>query len=171
MPPWMNTLGVPDSYFEHWAPGQGSAASQMAHGGLAALLRNRDLWIREMSDTQVNRIGEALAQALDRGETPAQAAEAVEAIVHDAARAKMIADTEYVRAMSEAALETMRANRVAGVSWLMQPGACQLCVENHAVSPQPVSDPNWPNGPLPVHPWERCAYGPAPEVPRRANAR
>lgn len=168
MPPWTAAVPVPDGYWDRWAPGVGHDASEVAGGGLAAVLRERDMWIKEMTDTQVNRIGDAVKAALEHGPVDMKALAAeIDRIVHDEARAWLIAETEYCRGMARALMDTYRLNRVPMIAWLAEPTACHLCKENEAVSPQPTADPRWPNGTIPVHPHERCALAPAYGTPRR----
>lgn len=127
---------------------------------LAELLRERGIWVREITETEVNRIGEAIRQSIEHGRPLSEARAAVDAIVHDADRARMITETEYARAQTYAVRETYRRNGVAMVRWLAQPDACPMCLANKAVSPIPLGDA-WPNGNVPVHPNCRCAEAPS----------
>jgi len=61
---------------------------------------------------------------------------------------------------------TYRRNNVPEVKWLHQPGACERCMANAAVSPIPIND-SWPSGDVPVHPNCRCVEAPAVRVPER----
>lgn len=160
MPPWTRAVPVPEGYWHHWEPGIGREASNVAGGALSDILRQRDQWIREITDTEVDRIGEAIRQCVHGGKRMAECIAEVDGIVHDEKRAWLIAETEYCRAMAAAAMETYRLNRVPMLKWLHEPTACHLCMENAAASPQPSADPRWPNGGLPVHPHERCAVAP-----------
>ena len=164
MPPWTATLNIPADHWDNWTPGIGDAAAKVAGGGLATLLRDADVWIKEITDTQVARIGDAIAEGIRQGFPVKQVAAQVDAIVNDAARAYLIAETEYARAMTAAARETYQANNIAMVQWIEQPDACPLCQENHAVSPIPLTA-QWPNGDVPVHPRCRCAEAPYIPVP------
>lgn len=160
MPPWTVTVPVPEGYWQNWKPGVGAAAAQAAQGGLAEVLRERDIWIKEMTDTQVSRIEEGISAGMARGFPVAEVTAQVNAIVHDEKRAYLIAETEYCRAMGRAAMDTYRLNNVPELKWLHEPGACDLCMANVAASPQPTADPHWPSGGIPVHPGERCAVAP-----------
>lgn len=169
MPPWTVTVTVPEGYWENWTPGVGRAAASLANGGLADLLRELDMWVKEMSDTQVNRIGDAVAEGIRQGMPMKETLDAVEAIVGDRKRAWLIAETEYARAQGRAQMETYRLNNVPELRWMAEPTACAKCKANEAASPQPTSHPAWPFGPIPVHPHERCAVAPAIAVPNRRS--
>lgn len=160
MPTWTAILPNQGRVPERWTGADDAAVAGRAGGGLADLLGERGIWIREMTTTQVNRVGDAIREAIEDGRPLSEARAAIDAIVHDTKRAHLIAETEYARAMESATMETYRANGVPMLQWLLQPGACELCVENAAVSPQPTSNPQWPNGSIPVHPHERCAIAP-----------
>lgn len=73
--------------------------------------------------------------------------------------AKIIVDTEYIRAYVKALIHTYSRNNVTMLQWVTEPGACQLCVENEDASPIQIGG-IWPNGPIPVHPNERCIIVP-----------
>lgn len=166
MPPWTAALPIPEGHWDNWDPSVGEAASAHAGGGLARVLQARGIWIKEMSATQVNRVGDAVRESVENGRPLSEAIDAVNAIVNDAGRARLIAETEYARAMTMASRETYMANRVPMVQWLHQPGACPRCMENAAVSPITVTAP-WPSGNVPVHPRCRCAEAPYIPVPGR----
>jgi hypothetical protein len=119
-----------------------------------------------MSDTQVNRIGDAIAAGIRGGLPMADVVASVNAIVHDPERAYMIAETEYSRARTVGARETYRLNGVPMVAWLSQPDACPRCKANQEVSPIPLSA-RWPSGDVPVHPRCRCAEAPYVTAGRR----
>lgn len=159
LPPWMATL--PDTDWQN-----ASEALSLAQGGLAEVLRDADIWIKEMTTTEVNRVGEAIRESVENGRPLSEARSAIDAIVHDPTRALLIAETEYARAQTIAARETYLANGVPYVRWLHQPGACPACMENAAVSPIPITE-RWPSGDVPVHPRCRCAEAPA-DGPKRS---
>jgi ADP-ribose pyrophosphatase YjhB (NUDIX family) len=156
---------LPSDYWSNWTPGHGGGAASVAEGGLAQLLRDRGIWIKEMTETQVARIGNAIEQAIRNGIPLEQTAAIIDEIVHDHRRARLIAENEYTRAFGAAQMATYRANNVWGLAWLHQPGACARCMENVAASPIPI-DGSWPQGPLPVHPHDRCAVAPVVIPPK-----
>ena len=104
-------------------------------------------------------MGAAIQDAIENGRPLSEARAAIDAIVHDANRARMIAETEYARAQTVAARETYVRNGVPMVQWLHQPNACPACMDNADVSPIPVTQ-RWPSGDVPVHPHCRCAEAP-----------
>jgi 8-oxo-dGTP pyrophosphatase MutT (NUDIX family) len=160
LPPWMLTIDIPEGYFEHWRPGVGLQASKVGGGGLGEVLQDRDYWMSEVVGTQINRIANVLWRLYQGEIEGAEARDKIDAILHDESRARLIADTEFMRAFGKVLLETYVHNGVEELEWVTQPGACHLCVENKAASPQPASHPHWPNGGIPVHPHERCVIVP-----------
>lgn len=130
------------------------------------LAQQTEITIRGIAETEVNRIADAIAEAVRGGVPMSETIARVDEIVHDAKRAAMIAETEYARAMTMAVRATYRRNNVPEVKWLHQPGACERCLANAAVSPIPIND-SWPSGDVPVHPNCRCVEAPAVRVPER----
>jgi hypothetical protein len=128
---------------------------------VSRVIHQRGEWVKEITDTQLDRIGRALAEGLREGAPPREVYEKIEQIMHDYGKAVEIAETEFVRAYGVAAMEAYRMNGVEMVAWVALPTACHQRKENASASPQPASHPRWPNGPLPVHPHERCAVVPA----------
>ncbi len=160
MPSWTATVPVPDGYWDHWRPGVGNQAAQSASGGLADVLAERDHWASEMARTTQERIGQLVQEALANGTDEATLRAQIDAYVHDRERAWMCTDTEWARASARGQMDAYLLARVPMVNWLAEPTACWRCKENEAASPQPTYQPAWPQGPIPVHPNERCAYGP-----------
>jgi hypothetical protein len=103
----------------------------------------------------LHRIGEAIADAVKGGVPIEETIQRVNDVVNDPKRAALIAETEFARASTAARRATYVRNHVPKVAWLHQPGACELCLENAAVSPIPLRD-SWPNGDVPTHPNCRC---------------
>ena len=167
MPSWTVTVSVPEDYWEHWRPGVGEQAAQVAQGGLADVLANAEAWISEIVGTQIERVTEAIDNGVAQGWPIAQTIQAVDAVINDEQRAYLITETEYARAMGRAAMDSYRLNNVPELKWLHEPGACSRCLANAAASPQPTANPRWPFGGIPVHPHERCAVAPVVHVPRR----
>ena len=153
------SLGLPEGYWDQWVPGHNELAAQLPGGTLQELLQSQGITIRGISETQLNRIADAIAEAVRDGVPMKQTVAKVEAIIGDATRAKLIAETEFARASTAARRAIYRANHVAKVAWLAHPDACELCKENERVSPKPLRD-SWPNGDVPVHPLCRCVEVP-----------
>jgi len=137
----------------------------LTSNGLARLLADAEVVIRGIAETEVNRIGDAIADGVRDGLSRQEVAKKIEGIIHDAKRAAMIAETEFVRAYTLARRALFRQQGVTMVAWVHQPGACPLCMENAAASPIPLSD-SWPEGNVPVHPLCRCV-----EVPYRGGGK
>jgi 8-oxo-dGTP pyrophosphatase MutT (NUDIX family) len=160
MPPWAGALSLPENYWEDWTPGVARAAQSLAGTGLAQLLADAGVVIKGVDHTQLERIGNAIAEGLDAGTPMATVIAEVDKIIDTPTRAKMIAETEYMRATGRAQMDTYQRNGVPELQWLHEPGACAMCMENVAASPQPARNPQWPQGPIPVHPWTRCVVAP-----------
>lgn len=159
VPPSVAAVPVPEGYWENWVPGVARAARQVAGPGLSRLLAEATVVVREVTQTQLSRIGDAIARGIERGFPVAEVEREVAGILETDRRAWLIAETEYARAMTAGARETYKLNNVPEVQWLHQPGACTRCMANADVSPIPVTD-SWPNGNVPVHPRCRCAEAP-----------
>jgi SPP1 gp7 family putative phage head morphogenesis protein len=147
----------PDAaYWDKWAPGYGEAAAQAADGGLKELLDQADITIQGMTDTSVERIGNAIADGLEAGDSYQTTAKTVRDVVEDPERADTIANTEYNRAMTTASVETYKDAGVDEVEWMAEADACEECEANAAASPYPLDGGEEP----PQHPNCRCALAP-----------
>ena len=144
---------------EDWQPTGEDIAALLEEGGLQSLLADADVVIRGITDTQIERIGNAIAEGVAEGLSEEETVAKVDAIVHDLNRAVMIAETEFNRALTAARRTAYRKSGVVMVRWIHQPGACPRCLENAAVSPISITQ-SWPQGDVPVHPWCRCVEAP-----------
>lgn len=108
LPPW--TVAIPAGYWTHFEPQSGVAlaAQTVAGGGLAQLLAGADVTIRGVTHTQLERIGDAVATGIQDGFPIAEVERKVDAIIDTAARANMIAETEYARAVGVAQMDVYR---------------------------------------------------------------
>lgn len=146
------TVGeVPDGYWTDWQPGVASEPPD--------LMAEARTVIAGITQTQTDRIVAAIEHGVRTGRPMATVETEVAGIIDTAARAWLITETEYARAMTRGARDTYRLNNVPYVEWLHQPDACPRCMENAEVSPIPVTD-SWPQGNVPVHPRCRCAEAP-----------
>lgn len=158
-------VGLGSDYWETWRPGHHDAAALLRDsGGLQRLLNESGARIRGITETLLDRIGKAIAEGIEQGLSPKETAKRVDAIIHDTKRAQLIADTEYVRAHTAAAMSRYRAEGVAYLKWIAMPGACEQCMVNATTGPDhngviAITD-SWPMGPPPVHPHERCTVAP-----------
>ena len=145
--------------WNQWKPGNRAAARLLSRPrGLERLLQEREIVIRGISRTALDRIGTRLADGLARGDTRESLAASIEAIVGDAERALVIAGTEGSRAVIQASMDLYRDSGVEMVEYLVA-DPCDLCQENYEASPQPIGEP-WPAGDPPVHPNCMCDLAP-----------
>ena len=145
----------PDAaYWDAWTPGYGEAAALTANGGMADLLSNGGITIQGMTDTSIERIGNAISEGLSKGDSYEATAKALEDVT--GSRAEVIANTEMNRAMTTASVETYKDAGVTEVEWLAEADACPICEENADASPYPLDGGEEP----PAHPSCRCALSP-----------
>jgi SPP1 gp7 family putative phage head morphogenesis protein len=152
-------LTMPEDYWDAWTPGYGQAAAQAADGGMRDLLDKADITVQGLNDSTIDRVGNKIAEGLSKGDSYETTAKAVREVVEDPARAELIANTEYARAMTTAAEQTYQELGVEQEEWLAESDACEECQANADASPTSVGD-DWPNGSVPVHPRCRCAQAP-----------
>ena len=163
-----------------WKPGNRAAANLVKpSGGLRSLLDARDITIQGINRTSLDRIGTAIANVLQKGETPQGAVPtimeeiagyrqqladelgiAIDDIMEDSERALMIAQTEMSRAVSVASRELYTESGVELVEWLVA-DPCDLCQENEDASPIGIGD-TFPSGDTepPAHPNCVCDIAP-----------
>ncbi|HUY97053.1 MAG TPA: phage minor head protein [Verrucomicrobiae bacterium] len=110
------------------------AVAALRSPGLARTLAGLEITIRGIAQTSVDRIGVALADGMALDESPDALAARVDAVLHDPARARMIARTEVARAMETAALAQATAVHQRGKAWQTQDDArvCALCGANES---------------------------------------
>jgi hypothetical protein len=74
--------------------------------------------------------------------------------------ADTVAQTEIHSAIERAVLDELSAQEERTVTWITQPGACKLCLENEAQGAIPIGDlfPSGDEAP-PAHPYCRCSLG------------
>ena len=149
----------PASYWDKWEPGHGPAAALVADGGMKDMLDQADLTIQGLADTSIERIGNAIADGLAKGDSYEATAKVIRDVVEDPTRADTIANTEYARAMTTAALDTYAEAGVEQKRWEAESDACPECEENAAEGDIPL-DEEFANGDVPVHPNCRCAIAP-----------
>ena len=148
--------GMPDDYWNKWTPGYGEAAANAADGGMRAMLDKVDLTISGMTDTTIDRIGNIVAEGLNKGDSIQSTGKAVRDVIEDPARAEMIANTETARAMTTASVQTYESAGIEEVNWLAEADACPECEANADASPYPLEGGEEP----PQHPNCRCALSP-----------
>jgi 8-oxo-dGTP pyrophosphatase MutT (NUDIX family) len=157
LPPWMATLALPSDYWDIWSPQQDRTVEQLAGGSLVGLLRQAAAWAAEVAKTEVTRIADAIAEGVAKGSPIAAVVAAAKAILNDAERAWLIAETEYARARGAGMYDVYRLNSVDGWNLITQPGACSVCVSIAEANPHPLTDTaDLP----PEHPRCRCVAAP-----------
>lgn len=148
--------------WSNWVPGQTSAAALLKpKGGLRSLLATRKITITDdVVHTKLDRIGTALATSLEKGMSPYQTAQMIDAIINDPQHAMVIARTEMSRAVSIATRDRYETAGVEQVEWLVAEG-CDDCQENADASPIGI-DETFPTGDSepPAHPNCECAIAP-----------
>lgn len=155
--------GMPADYWDKWEPGYGDAAARAADGGMRDLLDEADITIKGMTDTSVDRIGNAIAEGLSHGDSYEATGKAVRDMIGDVNRSDMIADTEYARAMTTASMDTYKELEVEKKEFMAEADACPECQENEDMGAIPL-DEEFTNGDVPVHPRCRCAVAPVVDI-------
>ncbi len=157
------TLGGRVSWTD-WRPGDPETARLLEAAGdtpgLAGLLHQAEVTIKSVRDGYLNRLGDTLAAGIERGASVDELAKDLRELL-TVDRATMIAHTETARAMTTAAMETYRANQVAGKAVITAEDerVCEFCAANEAAGPIPLGD-SFPSGEPPTHPLCRCAIVP-----------
>lgn len=119
--------------WDTWNPGNEAAAMLVdPPNGLKELMAQNGVTIKGLSDTNIDRIGTALAIGLDQGLTVTDTAKAVNYVVANPARALVIARTETARALVQSNLATYRDAQVESVEWLVA-DPCKICAQNGGV--------------------------------------
>ena len=156
-----NLADVPQGSFDwsKWTPGDSEAAAKVKGPGLQRLLDDKGLTsaLDDLTQTQISRIGNALAASLSAGDSVDTAANSIAEVVDDDARAWVIADTEVARSMVAASMDTYTANDVTQWDLVTSDGACEDCIDVESNNPHDVSDDE---DQPPNHPVCRCAASP-----------
>jgi hypothetical protein len=153
--------------WSNWKPGSRAAEALLRpKGGLSNLLnRTKPTTIQGISQTNLDRIGTALADVVALGLTDLEAAKKlislkIRGIAKDPQRALSIANTEMNRAMSVASMDTYNELDLDRVEWFALEG-CDFCEENAEAGPIPMGSV-FPSGDTepPAHPNCRCSILP-----------
>ena len=146
--------------WDTWRPGM-NVRQPYTSATFDELLANDGATIREIDDVTRRRIGEAVAQAVDEGQSVQQAAAAIDNILNDPDRAHLIATTEIARAMTAATVGVYRQDGVESWDLLTAADPCPICADIAARNPHPMSDVGeFP----PRHPNCRCSIAQHVEV-------
>lgn len=122
---------------------------------LQKILAKTPLVLGWVIHTLTARIARAIAEGRKQHQSLRQMWRAIRQAWENQEHMKLIADTEYQRAYRAGVEYVYVRSGVSWVEWVVMPGACELCLENEAVSPRRLGEP-WPNGDVPVHPNCRC---------------
>jgi SPP1 gp7 family putative phage head morphogenesis protein len=150
-----------------WAPGHADAArlvaSTGATSGLETLLDDAGVTIRSVAANRLDKLAQALSDALARGDSADTLGRDLRGILDDPAWAERLAVTEIARGVSAATAFTYQVNGIRQVSWLtaVDQRVCAVCVSNEDVGPIPLgtsfpSNVQYP----PAHPSCRCTLYP-----------
>ena len=143
-------------YWNNWKPGYGAAAAKAADGGMREMLDRADVTIRGLTDTSIDRLGNTISDGLAKGDSYEAVAKLAREALGSPARAEMVVNTEYNRAMTEASVETYKAADVEQVEWLAESDACEECEAEAALGAHDLDGAEQP----PMHPRCRCALIP-----------
>lgn len=161
-----------------WLPGDETAAGIVYGDGLMALLQQivgvtpgtegwavraaaRGSILASIEDGRLDRVANALAQALSDGSSTAELTKVLAAVLDDPQWAEMVAVTETARAMTASSLATYAANGITAKQFLTAEDdvVCAFCNGNEDSGPVPLMG-EFPYGDPPVHPMCRCALAP-----------
>jgi SPP1 gp7 family putative phage head morphogenesis protein len=134
-----------------WSPASFTAADLVRGEGLSKLLAEVDVVIQGVAQTELNRIGDALAKGIEQGLSAEEIASSIRPLVGSDNQAMAIATTEVARAQNAAAIDIYRSAGVEKFNWLTDTNPCPLCQAKADKSPYPI-DAERP----PLHPHCRC---------------
>ena len=134
-----------------WTPGDAVAASVLKDGGLAEMLDARGIWIGQIQDTTMTRLGNAIAEGIARGDSVLTIDSNIQQYLGDAYRADLVATTEVARAQNEGQSQELQGMGFDQWEWMAYDGACDDCMDKDAVIF------NWGDPVPPAHPNCRCS--------------
>lgn len=150
-----------------WKPGARAVARELAGNigngqGLADLLDQSGVQIKSIASTRLADLAKVLAEGAERGDSADDLTQAIEDMLSNPSRARMIVMTELARAANNAAAWQYRFHGVKLVQFVTAEDnrVCPECDAEEAAGPQPLSDVPQP----PLHPLCRCALVPAGEA-------
>ncbi len=133
-----------------WTPGNAAAADVLSSAGLQGMLDQIGATLDGITQTNVERIGNTLADGIAAGDSVQSIGGDISDMVGDDGRALIIANTETARAVSEASMSTYDANGITQYQWLAESDACPECSDNADNGPYDVGDD--PDPSQPAHP-------------------
>lgn len=148
--------------FGSWSPGRpGEVESSDVAGHIQHLLDAYGIsLIQSIASTRMRELGEAISNAVARGEKPEELITRMPKILLSEMRADSIARTETMRGISAAAVARYKRMGATHKIWELTPRACQICRNNHQDGLIPL-DSLYTSGDFspPAHPGCRCATG------------
>ncbi len=150
-------VAVASTDWGSWVPGDASASSLVADGGLHDLLNTADITVKGIADSVLDQVGNRIAAGLGDGWSSEKIGRNISDLIGSDSRAMMIAHTEVARAQTAGSMEAYRASGVGTWDLITSDGACIFCLSIAEANPHPVMDTG---DTPPEHPWCRCAASP-----------
>jgi hypothetical protein len=151
-----------DAYIDwaNWKPGDRAAALLLRPpDAFQRLLESQGIALKDMSQTTVRDIGNAVADAIDLGMSAERSAKNIMRQVASPARALSIAITEQNRAISFATVERYKQGGLQQMEWEVS-DPCKICAQNAGQVVQ-IGQPFKSNDTQPpAHPHCRCVLLP-----------
>lgn len=155
--------------WEGWEPGNPVAARQVLSADgrdvlLADLLDSDEVQLSPIAAHRVDDIAAVLSEALERGASVQETAEALRGVIDNATWAHTTAWTEMNRATSAATLAEYAADGIPASEWMtaFDQRVCPICEANEEAGPVPLGE-RYPSGHRrpPGHPRCRCGLLPS----------
>ncbi len=141
-----------------WVPGDPPGVKDLRSVQFDPMAADAGSWLREVDATTCRQVAQVLHDGVENGQGIDVIAGGVNDILHNPARARLIAVTEVNRAMSRAAFATYKAHGEPMWDLITQMGACPVCLAVKAGNPHSMMDVT--DRP-PLHPACRCVPAPA----------
>ncbi len=151
-----------DAYIDwaNWKPGDRAAALLLRPPkAFEQLLQSQGITLKEMSQTTVRDVGNAVADAIELGMSAERSAKNIMRQVANPARALSIAITEQNRAISYATVERYKQGGLQQMEWEVS-DPCKICALNTNQVVNIGSAFNSGNTQPPAHPHCRCVLLP-----------
>lgn len=155
--------------WDGWEPGSPEAARQVLSADgrdvlLADLLASDEVQLSPIAAHRVDDIAAVLSEALERGASVQETAEALRGVIDNATWAHTTAWTEMNRATSAATLAEYAADGIPASEWMtaFDQRVCPFCAKNEEAGPVPLGE-RYPSGHRrpPGHPRCRCGLLPS----------
>jgi len=147
-----------------WTPGASKVARELVgqarNGqGLRDLLDQAGVRIKSIADTRIHDLARVLAEGVENGDSAEDLTQAIEDMLSNPSRARMIVQTELARAANSAAQWAYRFHGIKTVRLITAEDdkVCFECDAEEAAGPRPLNEAPSP----PLHPLCRCSLIPA----------